>query len=146
VVTTLVEVRKLVEASNQETLLLSDTVGDSQGKMGQMSQNLIGLKQYVVGSIETIHRKVSNLENSGAGTGSDSLGLTRLQQRLDELEDKARNYAKTSQKSDGTSKIEEEVGVLQRRMDKRDHDDKYDQRSGLGLGNSHGESNGALQD
>jgi hypothetical protein len=103
VVNTLVEVRELVEASNQETLLLSDTVGDSQEKMGNMSQNLIGLKQYVVGSVKTIHQKVSNLENSKTGTGSDSLGLTRLQQRLEELEDKARNYAKTSQKSDGMS-------------------------------------------
>jgi hypothetical protein len=115
--------------------------------MGNMSQNLIRLKQYVVGSIETIHRKVSNLQSSKTGIGNDSLGLTRLQRRLEDLEEKERDYAKPSQNNDSIERIEVEVAVLQRRMDKRDHDGKHDQRSASsGLGNSSGESNAVLQD
>jgi hypothetical protein len=75
VVSTFDEVQELDEAESQETLMLTETIGDSQHKMGNMSQNLIGLKQYVVGSIVTIHRKVSNLEGSKTGIGNDSPGL-----------------------------------------------------------------------
>jgi hypothetical protein len=126
-VNTLGEVGELVEAGSQETLLLTETVGDSQEKMGNMSQNLIGLKQYVVGSIETIHRKVANIESS-TGIGHDSLGLTRLQKRLEDLEEKASVCAKASKKTDSIERIEANVGALQERMDRRDYEGKYEKK------------------
>jgi prophage DNA circulation protein len=150
VVSMLDEVQELVEAGSQETLMLTETIRDSQDKMGNMSQNLIGLKQYVVDSVATIHRKVSNLESSKTEIGNNSPGLARLQGRLDDLEEKARDYAKTSKKNDGMERLEVDVAVLQRRMDQRDHGGKYDlnhvDRTTSALGNASGESNAGLQD
>jgi hypothetical protein len=144
------EVYELIEAGNQETLMLTETIGDSQEKMGNMSQNLIGLKQYVVDSIATIHRKVTNLERTTPGNSlsDDSPGLNRPQGRLEDLEDKARGYARTASKNDRLEWLEVEVCALQRRMDQRDHDRKLvtDERASSALGNASGERNLGLQD
>jgi hypothetical protein len=104
----------------------------------------------VVDSITTIHRKVTNLERSTTGNSlsDDSPGLTRLQGRLEDLEDKARGYARTLNKKDGMERLEVDVSVLQRRMDQRDRGRKLDkdERASSTLESASGERNSGLQD
>jgi hypothetical protein len=128
---TLDEVQGLVDDGSREILGVHGQVTAFQEKMGNMSQNLIGLKKYVVDSLAVIHRKVLDLGEGGPVVGSGSqdavisnLAFDQLKDRLAELEDKARAYARVSTRHEETGRLEVDVEALRRRMDKQDHEDK----------------------
>jgi hypothetical protein len=89
---TLDGVQGLVDDGAREILGVHGQVTDFQENMGNMSQNLIGLKKYVVDSFAVIHRKALDFGEGGpAGqSGSQDAGISNL--ALDRLKDRLGCY------------------------------------------------------
>jgi hypothetical protein len=134
--TTLSEVQHIVNDGTKEMKQVKEEGSEMKGKMANFSQNLIGLKQHVVDSLNVIHRKILSLETTGrvGSDGRDSQDgseLSRFRVRLEELEKMARYHARRNT-GEEVERLAVDMAVIQRRMDHRDHE-AQPTREGVGL-------------